>query len=157
MYQQNKSPESKVKFLKQTSPLLSRNVALWTFGKVLIVFSKKVNLLNLLYSTNWRCCLLHLKKKTKLFTKNFSKNSNLDDSGISSPVFPSRTNLKLNKISITLKTVTKIISNLDSSKMLDPDCNPIAVLKNYKHDLFNMCLKELFSKSLKGLVSGPCV
>ena len=33
--------------------------------------------------------------KAKLFPKNFSKNSNLDDSGISLPVFPSRTNLKL--------------------------------------------------------------
>ena len=32
--------------------------------------------------------------KAKLFAKNFSKNSNLDDSGISLPVFPSRTNLK---------------------------------------------------------------
>ena len=31
--------------------------------------------------------------KAKLFAKNFSKNSNVDDSGISSPVFPSRTNL----------------------------------------------------------------
>ena len=33
--------------------------------------------------------------KAKLFDENFSKNSNLDDSGISLPVFPSRTNLKL--------------------------------------------------------------
>ena len=33
--------------------------------------------------------------KAKLFAKNFSKNSNLDDSGISLPIFPSRTNLKL--------------------------------------------------------------
>ena len=33
--------------------------------------------------------------KAKLFAENFSKNSNLDDSGISLPVFPSRTNLKL--------------------------------------------------------------
>ena len=31
----------------------------------------------------------------KLFAENFSQNSNLDDSGISLPVFPSRTNLKL--------------------------------------------------------------
>ena len=30
--------------------------------------------------------------KAKLFAENFSKNSNLDDSGISLPVFPSRTN-----------------------------------------------------------------
>ena len=33
--------------------------------------------------------------KTKLLAENFSKNSNLDDSGISLHVFPSRTNLKL--------------------------------------------------------------
>ena len=36
----------------------------------------------------------------KLFAKNFSKNSNLDDSDISLPVLPSRTNLKLHNISI---------------------------------------------------------
>ena len=33
--------------------------------------------------------------KAKLFHKNIFKNSNLDDSGIPLPVFPSRTNLKL--------------------------------------------------------------
>ena len=33
--------------------------------------------------------------KAKLFAENFSKNSNLDDSDISLPVFPSKTNLKL--------------------------------------------------------------
>ena len=43
--------------------------------------------------------------KAKLFAKNFSKNSNLDDPGISLPVFPSRTNLKLHKISVTSKLV----------------------------------------------------
>ena len=37
--------------------------------------------------------------KAKLFTENFSKNSNLDDLGISLPVFLSRTNLKLHNIS----------------------------------------------------------
>ena len=37
--------------------------------------------------------------KAKLLRKNFSKNSNLDDSGISLPVLPSRTNLKLHNIS----------------------------------------------------------
>ena len=45
--------------------------------------------------------------KAKLFPKNFSKNSNLDDSGISLPVFPSRTNLKLHNISRTAKMVKK--------------------------------------------------
>ena len=41
--------------------------------------------------------------KAKLFAQNFSKNSNLDDLGISLPVFPSRTNLKLHNMSITPK------------------------------------------------------
>ena len=39
--------------------------------------------------------------KAKLFAEKFSKNSNLDDSGISLPVFPSRTNLKLHNIYVT--------------------------------------------------------
>ena len=64
-------------------------------------------------------------QKTKLFAKNFSKNSNLDDSGISLPVFPSRTNLKLHNISITPKMVKKVITNLDSSKASGPDCIPV--------------------------------
>ena len=38
--------------------------------------------------------------KAKLFAENFSKNSNLDDAGVSLPVFLSRTNLKLHNISI---------------------------------------------------------
>ena len=54
----------------------------------------------------------------KLFAKNFSKNSNLDELGISLPVFLSRTNLKLYNISVTSKKVKKVISNLDSSKVL---------------------------------------
>ena len=62
--------------------------------------------------------------KAKLFSKDFSKNSNLDDSGISLPLFPSRTNLKLHNISITPKMVTKVIMNLDSSKVSGPDCIP---------------------------------
>ena len=55
--------------------------------------------------------------KAKLFAENFSKNSNLDDSGISLPVFPSRTNLKLD-ISVTPKIVKRFIMNLDLPKHL---------------------------------------
>ena len=87
--------------------------------------------------------------KAKLFTKNFSKNSNLDNSGISLPVFPCRTILKLHNISVTPKMVKKVITNLDSSKVSGPDCIPVVVLKNYEPELssilaelFNMCLKE---------------
>ena len=87
--------------------------------------------------------------KAKLFPKTFSKNSNLDDLGISLPVFPSRTNLKLHNISVTPKMVKKVIMNLDSSKASGPDCIPVVVLKNCEPELsyilaelFNMCLKE---------------
>ena len=52
--------------------------------------------------------------KAKLLAKNYSKNSNLDDSGISLPVFPSRTTLKLHNISVTPKMVKKVITNFDS-------------------------------------------
>ena len=52
--------------IKQKSPLLPRNMALVTFDELLIVFSAKVNLLHLLYSTAQRCCLLHLIKQNCL-------------------------------------------------------------------------------------------
>ena len=87
--------------------------------------------------------------KAKLFAENFSLNSNLDDSGISLPVFPSRTNLKLHNISITPKIVRKVVMNLDLSKASGPDCIPMVVLKNCEWELsyilaglFNKCLKE---------------
>ena len=86
--------------------------------------------------------------KAKLFAENFSKNSNLDDSGISLPVFPSRTNLKLHNISITAKMVKKFIMNLDLSKASGPDCIPVVVLKNCQPELSNV-LAELFNKRLK--------
>ena len=63
--------------------------------------------------------------KAKLFAENFSKNSNLDDSGISLPLFPSITNLKLHNISVTSKIVKKVIMNIDSSKASAPDCIPL--------------------------------
>ena len=87
--------------------------------------------------------------KAKLFAENFSLNSNLDDSGVSLPVFPSRTNLKLHNISITPKMVRKVVMNLDLSKASGPDCIPVVVLKNCEPELsyilaklFNKCLKE---------------
>ena len=51
--------------------------------------------------------------KAKCLSRNFSKNSNVDDSGISLPALPSKTNLKLSNISVTLKMVRKVIRNLD--------------------------------------------
>ena len=87
-------------------------------------------------------------KKVKLIAENFSKNSNLDDLGISLPVFPSRMHWKLH-ISATPKMVKKVVMNLDLSKAYGLDCIPVVVLKNYEPELayilaqlFNKCLKE---------------
>ena len=85
--------------------------------------------------------------EAKLFAENFSKNSNLDDSVISLPVSPSRTNLKLHNISVIPKMVKKVIANLDLSKASGPDCNPAVVLKNCEPEL-SYILAELFNKFL---------
>ena len=89
---------------------LSRNVTLGTFGKLLMVFSTKVNLLYLLYLTANRCCLLHLESTIFCLS--------------------SRTNLKMNNISVTTKMVKKVITNLDSSKASGPDSILVVVVKN---------------------------
>ena len=88
--------------------------------------------------------------KAILFDKDFfSKNSNLDGLGISVPVFPPKTNLKLHNSSVFSKIVKKVIRNLDSSKASGPDCIPVAVLKNCEpellcilSDFFNVFLNE---------------
>ena len=167
MYQQKKSSESKVKF-RQASNRCKRvlEAAKLTYSTK----TKESTTSQKLGSRNfWRIANSFLNKgksvipplfhgpevlssasdKAKLFAKNFSKNSNLDDSGISLPVFPSRTNLKLHNISITSKMVKKVITNLDSSKASGSDCIPVVVLKNCEPELsyilaklFNNCLKE---------------
>ena len=52
--------------MKQNSPSLFRNLAVGTFGKLLIVFSTKANLLYLLCSVAQGCCFLHLIKQNCL-------------------------------------------------------------------------------------------
>ena len=65
--------------------------------------------------------------KAKLFVENFSKNSNLDDSGIISlPIFP----LKLHNIFVTPKMLEKVIMNFDMSTGCAPDCIPVVFLRN---------------------------
>ena len=90
-------------------------------------------------------------------------NSHLDISGVSLPVFPYRTNLKLH-ISATPKMVKKVIMNLDFSKASGPDCIPVVVLKNCElelsyilAELFNKCLQVLLSRLLEGFICGPCI
>ena len=103
--------------------------------------------------------------QAKLFTENFSKNPNFDDSGISLPFFLSRTNLKLHNISVTPKMVKKAIMNLDLSMATGPDCIPVAVLKNCEHgfsyilaELISKCLKEsCFPDCWKVFICGPCI
>ena len=167
LYQQNKSSESKVKFRQASNHckrvLEAAKLAYATKTKESITSQKlgsqdscqiANSILNKVKSAipplfNRPEVLSSASDKAKLFAKNFSKNSNFDDSGISLPVFPSRTNLKLHNISITPKMVKKIITNLDSSKVCGPDCIPVVVLKNCEPEisyilaeLFNMCLKE---------------
>ena len=86
--------------------------------------------------------------KANLFAENFSKRSYLDDSGISLPVLPSRTNLKLHNISVSPKIIKKVIMILDLSKTSGPDCIPVVVLKNCEPEL-SYILAKPFNKSLK--------
>ena len=90
-----------------------------------------------------RCCLLHPIKQL-FFAENFSKNSNLDDSGIFLPVFLFGTNLKLHNISVTPKMDKKVIVNLDLSNVSGQDCIPMLVLKNCEPEL-SYILAELFN------------
>ena len=167
MYQQNKSSESKAKFrqasnhckrvleaaklayaTKTKESITSQKLGSRDFRRIAnsVLNKGKFAIPPLL---NGQEVLSSTSDKAKLFAKNFSKNSNLTDSGISLPVYPSRTNLKLHNISITPKMVEKVITNLDSSKASGPDCIPVVVLKNCEPELsyilaklFNICLKE---------------
>ena len=99
--------------------------------------------------------LSSVSDKAKLFAKNVSKKSTLDDTGISLPVFPSKTNLKLHNISLTPKMVKKVIINLDLLKTSDPDCIPVVILKNCEPEL-SYILAELFNKCLKESCFSDC-
>ena len=132
--------------IKQKSPSLPRNLACRTFGYLPIVFSKGKSAIPPLFNG---LELFSASDKAKLFAENFCKNSNLDDSGVSLPVFPCRTNLKLHNISVTPKMVKRVIMNLDLSKTSGPDCIPLVVLRNCEPELsyipaelFNKCLME---------------
>ena len=77
-------------------------------------------------------------QKTKLFAKSFSENSNLDDSGISLPAFPFRSNLKLHNIHVTPKLVKKVMTSLDSLKVSSPDCISVLLLEKCQPELSHM-------------------
>ena len=165
--QQNKSSESKVKFrqasnhckqvleaaklayaTKTKESITSQKLGSWDFWQATGgVLGKGKSAVPSLFKGLG--VLSSASDKAKSFAENFSKNSNLDDSGISLLDFPSRTNLKLCGISITPKMVEGVITNLDLSKASGPDCIPVVVLKNCEPELsyilaklFNKCLKE---------------
>ena len=133
--------------IKRKIPPLPRNLALRTFGKLLIVFSAKVNLLYLLYSTTWRCCLLQLIKQNYLL-KTFLRTLILMTQVSLYLFFPSRTNLNLHNISLTPNMVKKVIMNLHLSKASGPDCIPVVVRKTCEPEL-SYILAEVFNKCLK--------
>ena len=78
--------------MKQKSSSLPRNVALRTWQIANSVLSKGKSTIPPQFNSPEVLCA---SDKAKLFAKNLSENSHLDDSGISLPVFPSWTNLKL--------------------------------------------------------------
>ena len=79
---------------------LSRNLAVGTFGKLLIVFS-------ICYTSSISEVLSSTSDKAKLFAKNFLKDFNLNDSVIYLPAFSSIANLKLYNIHVTQNFVEK--------------------------------------------------
>ena len=118
MYQKDKSSESKVKFRqasncckrfleagklayanKTKESITSQTPGSWDFwGIANSVLNKIKSAISPLF--NGLDVLSPASDKVKLFAGNFFQNSNLDDSDISLPAFPSRTNLELH-ISVT--------------------------------------------------------
>ena len=92
----------------------------------------------------------------------FSKNSNIDDLDIS-PVFLSRTNLKLHNIAVTPKLVKRVITNPGSSKASGLDCITVVVLKNSYPELLYILAVQYLPKGnlcsifLEAFICGPCI
>ena len=165
LYQKDKSPDCKVKSRQASNgckmvlkadkiayanntkePITSQKLGCHDFWRIANnVLNKGKSAIPPLY--NGPELLSSASNKAKLFVENFCKNSNIDDSGISLAVFPSRTNLKLHNISVTPKMVKKVIMNLHLSKTPGPDCIPVVILKNCEPGL-SYILDELLNKWL---------
>ena len=94
----------------------------WDFWQIATSVLNKGKCNYILYSIAWTWS--SASDKTKLFAKNFSKNSSLDGLSISSLVFPPTSSLKVQNISATPKMVKL---ELELSYILT--------------ELFNKCLK----------------
>ena len=130
LYQQNKSSKSEVNFWqasnhckrvfkatklaqdnKTRESAYSQKLGSWDFLQTAkSVLKKGKSAVPPLFNNQ---VLSSTSDKAKLFAKNFSKKSYLDDSSISLPVFLSTTNLKLHKISVTPKMGKKVMTTLD--------------------------------------------
>ena len=89
------------------------------------------------------------KDKANIFASKFAANSNLDDLGSLPPEFPPVTDEKLCESKVTASLISKLITELDSTKATGPDGIPVVVLKHLNPELspilaklFNRCLKE---------------
>ena len=97
--------------------------------------------------------------KGKLFAKNFSRNSNSDDSGIFLPVSSSTC------ISWTLKLIKKVVTKLQLPKAFGPNLISVGRSKElctwtFIHSSWTLQYVSeeiLFYKLLEGLISGPCI
>ena len=97
--------------------------------------------------------------KGKLFAKNFSRNSNSDDSGIFLPVSSSTC------ISWTLKLVKKVVTKLQLPKAFGPNLISVGRSKElctwtFIHSSWTLQYVSeeiVFYKLLEGLISGPCI
>ena len=139
MYQQNKSPESKVKLRhasdyckrvldaakltyanKKKASITSHKRGSQVFYRIAnSVRNKGKSPISLLFNSSefFFSCISEIKT-----AKNFAKNCNLYDSGISLPDFPRENNLKPHKTSVTPKKVKKAITSLKGHKASGPDC-----------------------------------
>ena len=125
MYQKDKSSESKIKFRqasnhckrvleaaklayasKTKESITSQKLGSRDFWRIAnSVLNKGKSAIPPLF--NGPEVLSSASDKAKLFAENFCKNSNLVDLGVSLPVFPSRTNLKLHNVYVTPQMVKR--------------------------------------------------
>ena len=106
----------------------------WIFEEMPVIFSTKVSLLYLLYSTARKCCLLHLIKQTCLL-KTFLKILILMIQ-VLLYMFPLLELIWICIIFLKLpRWLKKVITNLDMVKASGSDCITAMVLKNGESEL----------------------
>ena len=97
---------AKLAYANQTESITSQRLRCRDFWRITnCVFNKGKSAISPLFNGP---DVLSSVYKAKLFAKNVSENFNFDDSGISLPVLPFRTNLKLHNISVTSRMIKKV-------------------------------------------------